>query len=273
MSPNTSVSLLRPSGSYEPPDSQFDLLQQQPLSPYRSESAHVLSLQYPTTSSIAQYTTLSQNSTPSNPNMLSPPDRLQPSEVLVAKPPSISPSSKLNSVDLAKSLCIRAKRSFESRIRSISPRQVSGHGHFSCVFGSHIKKSRRGSPEPSPNGEARSSIGGTAEEAGCRSMSKSSNWFKDETRNLKIARKLFGKAPWHRKESSESFSTVTSSIREILRGVTPPATPLAEYTTTCKWHCGSGFRLTNIFAANKGYINWEYPGGVSPDLLRCLVPC
>jgi hypothetical protein len=35
-------------------------------------------------------------------------------------------------------------------------------------------------------------------------------------------RKLFGKAPWHRKGSGTSEISTTSSVRKILRGRTPP---------------------------------------------------
>ncbi|KAF7559902.1 hypothetical protein G7046_g4235 [Stylonectria norvegica] len=56
------------------------------------------------------------------------------------------------------------------------------------------------------------------------------NRLKEELGKAKLTRKLFGKAPWHRKMSGGSFSSVTSSVREALRSGTPPVTPLAEYT-------------------------------------------
>ncbi|KAI1877049.1 uncharacterized protein JN550_001121 [Neoarthrinium moseri] len=42
------------------------------------------------------------------------------------------------------------------------------------------------------------------------------------------ARKLFGRSPWHRKTSGESSYSVSSSIREILRGNTPHSSPAGE---------------------------------------------
>ena len=57
--------------------------------------------------------------------------------------------------------------------------------------------------------------------------------------NLSVSRRLFGKAPWHkqdRKGSGDSSSTkkssAASSVLEILRGHTPPASPVhAKYDT------------------------------------------
>ncbi len=64
-------------------------------------------------------------------------------------------------------------------------------------------------------------------------VNKGSSTPKDEHGRIKFRRKVFGKAPWHRKESGDSVSTVTSSVGEILRGGTPPATPTPR-ATSCK---------------------------------------
>ncbi|KFH43723.1 hypothetical protein ACRE_055100 [Hapsidospora chrysogenum ATCC 11550] len=62
-------------------------------------------------------------------------------------------------------------------------------------------------------------------------LSKSGSWFRDEHGRPKmLARKVFGKPPWYRKESGEMTSSVSSSIRELLRGRTPPPTPVKECT-------------------------------------------
>ena len=43
--------------------------------------------------------------------------------------------------------------------------------------------------------------------------------------STRLSRKLFGKTPWARNESLDSSLTVTSSVRDVLRGKTPPVTP------------------------------------------------
>lgn len=48
---------------------------------------------------------------------------------------------------------------------------------------------------------------------------------KDDSAATKFSRKIFGKAPWHRKESGDSMSTVASSVRDLLKSGTPPGTP------------------------------------------------
>lgn len=76
-------------------------------------------------------------------------------------------------------------------------------------------------------------------------LTKAGPWFKDESGTSKIKRKLFGKAPWHRKESGDSFSTVASSVREVLRGETPPSTPMSDLA----------------FTFGGKYANTQFPGG------------
>ena len=51
-------------------------------------------------------------------------------------------------------------------------------------------------------------------------------------------RKLFGKAPWHRKESSKSASSAGSSIREILRGKSPRVSPVERARSAGKHRLG-----------------------------------
>lgn len=41
-------------------------------------------------------------------------------------------------------------------------------------------------------------------------------------------RSKIGIAPWHRKRSNESLLSVTSSVRDLLMGNTPIATPIPE---------------------------------------------
>lgn len=46
----------------------------------------------------------------------------------------------------------------------------------------------------------------------------------------KVPRKLFGRSPWREKTSAGSFTTVSSSVGNVLRGPTPPVTPMSIYT-------------------------------------------
>ncbi|KAK1597330.1 uncharacterized protein LY79DRAFT_541304 [Colletotrichum navitas] len=59
------------------------------------------------------------------------------------------------------------------------------------------------------------------------SVTKALSWFtnKEEQLGSKHGTGWFGKAPWHRKDSDETVSSVPSSVREVLAGKTPPATP------------------------------------------------
>lgn len=59
-------------------------------------------------------------------------------------------------------------------------------------------------------------------------LGKTGTWLRQELSTLKHPRKLFGKAPWYRKDSTDTISTVSSSVREVLRGDTPPGTPSAD---------------------------------------------
>ncbi|KAK1988544.1 hypothetical protein LZ30DRAFT_698812 [Colletotrichum cereale] len=58
-------------------------------------------------------------------------------------------------------------------------------------------------------------------------MTKALTWFinKEDQSGSKHGTGWFGKAPWHRKDSDETVSSATSSVREVLAGKTPPATP------------------------------------------------
>ncbi|PNY28640.1 Uncharacterized protein TCAP_01434 [Tolypocladium capitatum] len=79
-----------------------------------------------------------------------------------------------------------------------------------------------------------------------QNISKRGTWFKDELGTSKISRKLFGRAPWHRKSSDGLFSSVASSVREVLQGGTPPATPMLVRTSS-----DFNFKLANS----------QFPGG------------
>ncbi|KAF4450895.1 hypothetical protein F53441_6034 [Fusarium austroafricanum] len=75
-------------------------------------------------------------------------------------------------------------------------------------------------------------------------ITKTGSWLKDDVGKPKLRQKLFGKAPWVRKESGDSFSSVTSSVREILKGETPPPSEGSSYTSL-----------------HVNCVNSPYPGG------------
>ncbi|UQC89577.1 Cdc73 family RNA pol II accessory factor [Colletotrichum lupini] len=61
-------------------------------------------------------------------------------------------------------------------------------------------------------------------------ISKTLTWFtnKEDQRSTATGTSWFGKAPWHRKDSYDTISSATSSVRDFLAGKTPPVTPDPE---------------------------------------------
>ncbi|KAF6820177.1 hypothetical protein CSOJ01_00880 [Colletotrichum sojae] len=49
-----------------------------------------------------------------------------------------------------------------------------------------------------------------------------------EDRSNSRSKKWFGKPPWNHRDSGGTISSVTSSVREVLAGKTPPGTPVRE---------------------------------------------
>ncbi|KAF5533861.1 hypothetical protein FMEXI_11594 [Fusarium mexicanum] len=74
--------------------------------------------------------------------------------------------------------------------------------------------------------------------------SQRGSWLKDDAVKPKLRRRLFGRAPWARKESAGSFSSVTSSVRDILKGETPPPSAASSYTSL-----------------HVNCVNGQFPGG------------
>ncbi|RGP80843.1 hypothetical protein FLONG3_991 [Fusarium longipes] len=70
------------------------------------------------------------------------------------------------------------------------------------------------------------------------------SWFKDDVSRTKLRRRFFGRPPWARKESADSYSSVTSSVREILKGETPPPS-LGSSSVSLRVNC----------------VDSTYPGG------------
>ncbi|SPJ81537.1 uncharacterized protein FTOL_08942 [Fusarium torulosum] len=168
-----------------------------PSSPFVSESAHVFSLQHPT---VTLFPNINQGSVDISPSIGST-DSISPmngSEKArgTSTPPSSSPSSG--------GLYDRAKRSLESkfklRVRIEEPRCPSIPEHEQHV----------------------STTNDAQNYSSLHQVTKTGAWLKDNTSKPGLRRKLFGRAPWVRKESGDSFSSVTSSMREILKGETPP---------------------------------------------------
>ncbi|KAH8879192.1 hypothetical protein GQ53DRAFT_849761 [Thozetella sp. PMI_491] len=79
----------------------------------------------------------------------------------------------------------------------------------------------------------------------------------NERSTTKVGRKLFGKAPWHRKSSVDSGRSASSSVRDILKGRTPPVTPDLEPTKT------------HDTVSKKLFATSEFPGG---EASRVLTP-
>ncbi|KAF9772041.1 hypothetical protein IL306_010304 [Fusarium sp. DS 682] len=76
-----------------------------------------------------------------------------------------------------------------------------------------------------------STMDGTGNYARMVQITKTGSWLKDDVGKTKLRRRFFGRAPWARKESADSFSSVTSSVREILKGETPPPSVVSSYTS------------------------------------------
>ena len=91
-----------------------------------------------------------------------------------------------------------------------------------------------------------SAIDGARRFLAAPSITKTGTWFKDELSNKRFTRKLFGKAPWHRKMSADSMSSVSSSVLEVLRSATPPGTPKSSGTVDCTCCCVSGLSYAAI---------------------------
>ncbi|KAM5375301.1 hypothetical protein ACJZ2D_006130 [Fusarium nematophilum] len=173
-------------------------------SPFVSESAHVFSLQHP---SAARLSDRGPETRPVSPRMGSTAS-ISP----MSAPETVIKSSTVSSTPLSsKGLYDKAKKSIEAKLR-LRPRKEQ------CI-----------SPPIPGYGSPHSTVDRTGNYHSVHQVTKTGTWFKDEFGKAKLRRKLFGKAPWHRKESGDSFSSVASSMREILKGETPPSTPLSGY--------------------------------------------
>lgn len=158
------------------------------------------------------------------------------SEDSIDKTPTRKSSSVVTTVS-ARAFYLKVKREIEAKLKHTSPVEKGGsvavpaqnvpskkHRHPCEAVAANIKRDR---------GQSRSSVDSIRNFLFPHSVGKTGVWLKDELGPSRITRKLFGKAPWHRKESAESYNSVSSSIRDVLKGRTPPATPVSTATVTC----------------------------------------
>ncbi|EHK48171.1 hypothetical protein TRIATDRAFT_192231, partial [Trichoderma atroviride IMI 206040] len=219
-------SMSGPRPRYEKPRHDLPAIQQV-WTPYLSESDHVFSLQHPTepVSPAAVAMTLPRSQQSSESIVVSPsskshrlvnvPEIPSPESLAQSFPKTGPPTTPLLSPRL---LYMRAKKEIESKIKQ--KHHDDSYIHQPTAIGIHR--------------QTRATVEGTKKFLAAQNISRSGTWFKDELHTSRIGRKLFGRAPWHRKESAESLTSVSSSIRSVLKGKTPPATPAnhgLSYTT------------------------------------------
>ncbi|KJZ77949.1 hypothetical protein HIM_02586 [Hirsutella minnesotensis 3608] len=215
-----------------------------PLSPFVSESAHVLSLQNPTCVVLPHESVESLGVAPSSSGEVQEeyPLHVMSGRKTITDPSSIAlsgsyPSSAASAAASSVSTWIlsprrwftRVKRGFESRLRSWSDKE----GKPSIVITQDDKDDETARPLPMDD-----RMDGwpwpSEPECGHHQAKRLQAAQKDEHAKLRVTRKLLSKAPWRRKGSAGTFSSVGSSIREVLRGQTPPATPRSEYIEDSK---------------------------------------
>jgi hypothetical protein len=235
-----------PRSRYEPPRHDLPAIHQV-WTPYLSESDHVFSLQHPTepVSPAAVAMTPSKSQQSSESIVMSPSSK---SHRLVNVPENPSPESLAQSFLKSRPspapllsprlLYMRAKKEIESKIKQKHHDDLHANQPKAIGIRPDIEYSTKSSCSDLTSDEdqqTRATVDGTRKFLAAQNISKSGTWFKDELHTSKISRKLFGRAPWHRKESADSFTSVSSSIRAVLKGKTPPATPAnhgLSYTST-----------------------------------------
>ncbi|EHK24879.1 uncharacterized protein TRIVIDRAFT_146649, partial [Trichoderma virens Gv29-8] len=235
-----------PKSRYGPPKHDLPAVHQV-WTPYLSESDHVFSLQHPSAPSVspiavAMASSKSQQSSESiivspgsknhrlfdAPKNTSPESVTQPAMKTSLPTPLVSP----------RVLYLKAKKEIESKLKQ--KQHEDSYIHYQTDAGHQTDAglgSKRSCNDLAPGEDCRTqmTVEGARKFLASQSISKTGTWFKDEFHTSKIGRKLFGRAPWHRKESGDSFASVSSSIRAVLKGKTPPASPATlglSYTST-----------------------------------------
>ncbi|RSM19330.1 hypothetical protein CDV31_001752 [Fusarium ambrosium] len=215
-------------------------LPRQPASPFVSESAHVFSLQHPSATRLSTQARQDRQSSSVSPGMGSS-SSISPlsvaATVLKASTVPSSPSSTIGLYD-------KAKKSIESKLKFRGRKE-----RCTCP------------PIPEYERPHSTTMDGAGNYHSVHQVTKSGTWFKDDLGKVKLRRKLFSKAPWSRKESSDSYSSMASSMRETLKGKSTPALPLL---TCIFFHLppdlGSDTR-TNRKAVRVDCVDNQYPGG------------
>lgn len=198
----------------------------------------MFSLQHPTAppvspAAVAMTPSKSQQSSESivvspsikNHRLVDVPKNTSPESLAQSSLKTVTPISPLASPRV---LYLKAKKEIESKLKQ---KQHEDSYIYYPTGTDHVADTglaaERGCNDLAPDEDCRtqSTVEGARKFLVSQNISKTGTWFKDELHTSKIGRKLFGKAPWHRKESGESFSSVSSSIRAVLKGKTPPATP------------------------------------------------
>ncbi|KAM0253291.1 hypothetical protein ACHAQJ_007345 [Trichoderma viride] len=221
---------------YEPPRHELPAINQV-WTPYLSESDHVFSLQHPTApvspAAVAMTPSKSQQSSESivvSPSskynrLVNVPEDTSPESLALSSLKTGSPTTPLLSPRV---MYLKAKKEIESKIKQNHHEDSYIHYPTDIATQPDVKLETKpfcSDLAPDEHCRTQATVEGTRKFLAAQNISKTGTWFKDELQTSKIGRKLFGKAPWHRKESGDSFISVSSSIRAVLKGKTPPATP------------------------------------------------
>ncbi|KAH6610559.1 hypothetical protein Trco_000579 [Trichoderma cornu-damae] len=267
-----------PRSRHEPPRHEPPAIHQA-WTPYLSESDHVFSLQHPTApvspAAGAMASLKSQKSSESivvspsskSHRLVDVPENDSPESLAQLSLKTASPASPLLSPRV---LYLKAKKEIEWKLKQ-KQHQDSYIRHPTHADSQLDATSRTdyscNDLAPDEDCRTQATVEGTKKFLASQSISKTGTWFKDELHTSKIGRKLFGKAPWHRKESGDSFTSVSSSIRAVLKGKTPPATPAnyglsfasAQTHSQPKMTIGAGLILELPGSCNLS--NSQFPGG------------
>ncbi|KAK5987938.1 hypothetical protein PT974_12074 [Cladobotryum mycophilum] len=235
--PHSHSSISAPQSRYEQP---------QVWSPYLSESAHVFSLQHPAAAAAAGLRSSTSHQS-SESVLVSPasrcvwsddiPESVSPESTTYTSTQTVSPDTPLLS---PRALYMKAKKEIEAKLKN------KKHGDTLLIPGIEIRSMSQRKQKyeylPAISDDLRrvqSAGDGTRSFLFSQHISKTKTWYGDDSGASKIARKIFGKAPWHRRESGDSFINISSSIKAVLRGRSPPSTPTASLSYTNSFQFGN----------------------------------
>ncbi|EEU40776.1 uncharacterized protein NECHADRAFT_25867, partial [Fusarium vanettenii 77-13-4] len=220
-SPMTSMSV--------PPNFKpFEQPSRKPTSPFVSESAHVFSLQHPSTLRLSTEAREARESSSVSPGMGSSSSISPMCAADTVRKASTVPSSPSSTIGLYG----KAKKSIESKLRFRTRKE-----RCTCP------------PIPEHERPPSATMDGAGNYHSIHQVTKSGTWFKDDLGKVKLRRKFFSKAPWSRKESNDSYSSMASSMRETLQGKAPPTLP------------SLAILITNRTTVRVDRVNNQYPRG------------